>query len=293
MPRNIAVENKIIIRKTRRLPTIGEVIVKQGEIVQEDTIIARGRVRNPELVEVRVDQRLGVDRYNVSDYMLKSVGDIVKKEDIIAIRRSFFGRSTKVCRSPIDGTIEIFSKASGKVLIRGDPLPVEVKAHIPGKVVELLPSEGAIIECKGSIARGVFGLGGETHGFLENLVDSPDEVLTNGLIDKTHTGKVIVGGAIATLEALKKAALVGASAVVVGGVDEKDLTELLGYELGFGVTGQERIGFTLVVTEGFGANPMSSEAFQLFNEHRGGLACVDGTTQIRTRMLRPEVIIPF
>jgi hypothetical protein len=293
MPKYMAVENKVIIRKTRRLPTFGEVLVKQGEIVREDAVIARGRVRNPELVELRVDQRLGVDPYDLSGYMLKAVGDVVKKEEIIALRRSFFGKSTKVCRSPIDGTIEIFSKSSGKVLIRGDPLPVEVKAYIPGKVTELLPSEGAVLECKGSIARGAIGLGGETHGFLENLVDTPDEALTNGLIDKTHTGKVIVGGAVATLEALRKAASVGAAAVVVGGIDEKDLTELLGYELGFGVTGKERMGFTLVVTEGFGANPMNPEAFQLFKEHTSDLACVDGTTQIRTRMLRPEVIIPL
>jgi hypothetical protein len=293
MHRYMAVEDKIIIEKTRRIPTMGEVLVKQGEVVREDTIIARGMVRNPELVELRVDQRLGVDPLDLRAYMLKSVGDSVKKDEIIAIRRSFFGKSTKVCRSPIDGTVEIFTRSSGKILIRGAPLPVEVKAQIPGKVTEVLPSEGAIIECRGSIARGVIGLGGETHGSLENLVDAPDETLTNGLIDKAHTGKVIVGGAVATLEALKKAASVGAAAVVVGGVDEKDLTELLGYELGFGVTGQEKIGFTLIVTEGFGANPMNPEAFQLFKEHNGGLACVDGTTQIRTRMLRPEVIIPF
>jgi hypothetical protein len=292
MPRYTAVENNIIIRKTRRLPTVGDVLVKLCEIVREDTIIARGRVRNPELVEVRVDQRIGVDPYNLSGYMLKAEGNAVKKDEVIAIRRSFFGKSTRVCRSPIDGTIEIFSKSSGKVLIRGEPLPIEVKAHIPGKVTELLPGEGVVLECKGSIARGVIGLGGETHGFIESLVDAPDEALTNGLIDKTHAGKIIVGGSFATLEALRKAVSVGAAAVVVGGVDEKDLTELLGYELGFGVTGQEKIGLNLIVTEGFGANPMNSEAFQLFKEHRGRLACVDGTTQIRTRMLRPEVIIP-
>ena len=102
-----------------------------------------------------------------------------------------------------------------------------------------------------------------------------------------------MGGATATLEALMKAASAGAAAVVVGGIDEKDLTGLLGHELDLGVTGHERIGFTLVVTSGFGVIPMDTEAFQLFKEHVGRLACVDGTTQIRTRMLRPEVILPY
>jgi hypothetical protein len=288
----MAIERGITIQKPRRLPAVGEVLVKLGDAVKEDTIVARGRVRNPEIVEVRVDQKLGVDPYNLRGYMLKKEGDAVKKDEVIALRRSFFGKSTKVCRSPLDGAIEAFSESSGKILIRGDPIPVEVKAHIPGKVTELFPGEGAVVECKGSIARGVIGVGGETHGLLEVLADSPDEVLTNGSIDKTHSGKVVVGGALATLEALQKAASVGAAAVIVGGVDEKDLTEFLGYELGFGVTGQERIGFTLIVTGGFGANPMNKDVLTLFKEHVGDLTCVDGTTQIRTRMLRPEVIIP-
>lgn len=267
--------------------------MKLGDAVKEDAIIARGHVRNPEIIEVRVDQKLGVDPFNLSGYMLKKKGDAVKKDEVIAIRRSFFGQSTKVCRSPLDGVVEAFSESSGKVLIRGDPLPIEVKAHVPGKVTELFPGEGAVVECRGSLARGAIGIGGEAHGHLEVLVDNPDEVLTNGLINKTHSGKVIVGGATATLEALMKAASAGAAAVVVGGIDEKDLTGLLDHELDLGVTGQERIGFTLVVTSGFGVIPMDAEAFQLFKEHVGRLACVDGTTQIRTRMLRPEVILPY
>ncbi|MCX6648500.1 MAG: hypothetical protein NTV61_03825 [Candidatus Bathyarchaeota archaeon] len=292
MPKYANIEKGITIGKTRRLPAPGEVLVHLGDAVKEDTPIARGRVRNPEIIELRVDQKLGVDPFNLSGYMLKKEGDPVKKDEVIALRRSFFGTSTKICRSPLDGTIEAFSHSSGKVLIRGEPIPIEVRAHIPGRVTELFPGEGAAVECRGSIARGAIGAGGETHGPLEVLVDNPDEVLTNGLITKTHSGKVIIGGATATPEALRKAQSAGASAVIVGGIDEKDLTELIGHELDLGDTGQEKIGFTLVALGGFGANPMDEEAFQLFKEHAGRLACVDGTTQIRTRMLRPEVILP-
>jgi len=293
MPKLAATEKETIVRKTRRLPAPGEVLVKLDDIVKDDTLIARGHVRNPEIIEVRIDQKLGVDPYNLRGYMLKKEGDNVKKDEVIALRRSFFGSSTKVCRSPLDGIIEAFSKSSGKALIRGDPLPIEVKAHIPGKVTEIFPLEGAAVECKGSIIRGAIGIGGETYGPIEVLVDRPEEVLTDGLLTKTHSGMVVVGGAIATLEALKKAASMGVKAVIVGGVDEKDLTELLGHELGFGVTGQERIGFTLIVTEGFNANPMNELAFQLLEDHNGRFACVDGTTQIRTRMLRPELVLPL
>jgi hypothetical protein len=292
MPKYSVIEKGITISKTRRLPALGEVLVRLGDKVKEDTPIAKGRVRNTLMVEIRVDQKLGVDPFNLSGYMLKKEGDAVKKDEVIALRRSFFGTSTMICRSPVEGIIEAFSKTSGKVLIRGEPIPIEVKAHIPGKVTELFPLEGAVVECRGSIARGAIGLGGETHGLLEVLVDGPDEVLKNDSITKAHSSMVIVGGATATLDAFRKAASVGVAAIVVESVDERDLAELLGHELELGDTGQERIGFSLVVLGGFGVKPMDADTFRLFEENSGRLACVDGTTQIRTRMLRPEVIIP-
>jgi len=291
MPKYLGIEKGVTISKTRRLPSPGEVLVRLNNRVNENTLIAKGRVKNPEIVEISVDQKLGVDPINLSSYMLKKEGDAVKKDEIIALRRSFFSTSTKICRSPLAGTLEAFSRSTGKAYIRGVPIQIEVKAHIPGRVTELFPDEGAVIECRGSIVRGVIGVGGETHGLLDILVDSTDEVLTAGLINKEHMGKVVVGGATATFEAFQKAAEVGVAAVVVGGVDEKDLTELLGHEIDLGDTGQERIGFSLIVLGGFGTNSMDIEAFHLFKEHAGGFACVDGTTQIRTRMLRPEVIL--
>ncbi len=292
MAKLVLLKREVTIRKARRLSARGEVLVSLGDPVREDTMIARGRVRNPEIVELRVDQKLGVDPYNLRGYMLKKEGDAVKRDEVIALRRSFFGSSTKVCRSPLDGNLEAFIESSGKALIRGEPLKIEVKAHIPGKVAELYPLEGASVEGRGSIMYGTIGIGGEAHGSIEVLVDAPDEVLTNSVINKTHSGKVVVGGTTATLEALSKAASMGVSAVIVGSIDEKNLTELMGRELGLGLTGQEKIGFTLVITEGFGSIPIGTEAFQVLEENQGRLACVDGTTQIRTRMLRPEVIIP-
>ncbi len=292
MPEKIDIGGVFNLRKARRLSTPGNVLVKIGDMVQPDTIIARGRVRNPEVHEIRVDQKLGVDPFNVKIYLLKGEGDEVRRDEVIAIRRTFLGRSTRVCRSPVDGTIEAFSETSGKLLIRGAPLLVEVKSHVPGVVKEVIPSEGAVVECGASLINGAFGVGGETHGPLDVIVQSADEALTNGSIQKEHGGKVIVGGSVVTSEALKKAASVGVSAIIVGGVDEKDLTDFLGYEIDFGITGSERPGFTLILTEGFGVNPMNGDCFSLLKSFIGRLACVDGTTHIRARMLRPEIILP-
>jgi len=53
------------------------------------------------------------------------------------------------------------------------------------------------------------------------------------------------------------------------------------------------VGFTLIVTEGFGCDmPMSTNTLRILKNFEGRLACINGATQIRAGVLRPEVIIP-
>ena len=91
---------------------------------------------------------------------------------------------------------------------------------------------------------------------------------------------------------MTRAREVGVAALVVGGIHDKDLRELLGYDLGVAITGTERVGFTLVLTEGFGTIPMAAKTFALLQAHAGQKASISGATQIRAGVIRPEIIIP-
>jgi len=282
-----------VVRKERRMPTEGEVLVKLGDQVEPETVIARGVVENPDIRELRIYASLGISPDMVKSYMLKTIGEDVSKDEVIAIYRSFFGMSTKVARSPIDGKIENISSVTGRVIIRGHPIQMTVKAHMPGEVVDVIDGEGAVVETRATVLQGAYGLGGEAVGELVLAVDSADVPLTSEEIKAEHRGKVVVGGSVVTVEALRAAVKNGVNAVIVGGVDQKDLTEFLGYEIGVGVTGGEDFGFTLIITEGFGVEPMDEARFSLLERHEGRLACVDGTTQIRSRIQRPEVVVPL
>jgi hypothetical protein len=283
----------IIIVKERRIPTQGEVLVELNQRVEPDTIIAKGMATSQELTELRLHRSLNVEPEDVKNHVLKHKGDIVEKDEVIAIARSFFGRQTRMARSPMDGVIEAFSGSTGRMLIRAHPVPVEVYSHIPGKVKEIFPEEGATVETEGYRFNGLFGVGGEAHGILELAVDSGDVPLTSSDIKTEHSGKVIIGGSVITLDALREAVKQGVKGIIVGGVDQKDLTYFLGYEIGLGVTGSENVGLTLILTEGFGVNPIQDETFNAFKELSGKLACIDGATHIRSRALRPEIIIPL
>jgi hypothetical protein len=195
-------------------------------------------------------------------------------------------------RSPTDGFVETVSDISGQIIVRQHPISVKIDAYVKGKVVEVMENEGAVIQCKAAFIQGIFGVGGETHGDLKVLVSSPEEQLTEDKISQEDAGKVLVGGALITKKALEKAIEVGAAGIVAGGIKDTDLIEILGFEIGVAITGQEEIGTTLIITEGFGEMGMSPRTFELLQEFEGYRVAINGATQIRAGVMRPEVIIP-
>ena len=64
----------------------------------------------------------------------------------------------------------------------------------------------------------------------------------------------------------------------------------MGYPLGVAITGMENVT-TIVVTEGFGSITMSERTFNLLEKYKGHFASINGATQIRAGVLRPEIFI--
>jgi hypothetical protein len=123
-------------------------------------------------------------------------------------------------------------------------------------------------------------------------VSAPDEVLDAGALDASCQGQIVVGGSLVTLAALHQAVALGVKGIVVGGIGDQDLDEFLGYALGVAVTGNEKKGLSVVVTEGFGKMTMARRSFELLRARDGAPASISGATQIRAGVIRPEVIIP-
>ncbi len=288
----LKVTDKILLTKNRILPLKGEVVVKKGDPVHPDDIVARTDL--PGTVEpINVANILGLPPEDIGDAMLKKQGDGVEQGDTIALSKSFFGLFKSECKAKIKGTIESISQVTGQVLLRGEPIPVTVKAYLEGEVVDVFEKEGVAVACWGSFIQGIFGIGGETHGEIKVVVPDNTTILTDKEINNDCKGKVIIGGSMVTAQAIKKAASVNAAGIVVGGFDDKDLREFLGYDIGVAITGSEDIGITLIITEGFGQINIAQKTFDLLKSKEGKLACINGATQIRAGVIRPEVIIPF
>lgn len=355
-----------LIRRERRLPFPGEVLVELGQVVEPHTVVARTNLTPGMPYVVEVARELGVEPREVTRYLLKGPGERVTTGEVIA-RADMGLRGVKECRSPCEGEIESVLAAHGQVLVREDarraaPVvwvdvarrldvpphriraflrvregdrvsagqilaqgmeglmadrvyapadgvveavdtrtggvairrphrPAEVDAYLAGRVVEVFAEWGVAVAARGYQVAGVFGIGGQAYGTLRVAVSDPEGVLDADAISDADAGKVLLGGALVTVDALRRARQVGVRGIVTGGVNHGDLAAFVGREV-MGITGQEPV-VPVVVTGGFGRRAMDARLFDLLASCAGRTVSVDGTTQVRAGAIRPEVLVPL
>ena len=278
------------LRFERRLPLTGAVDVKVGDRVRFDQVVARTDL--PGRVEmVNLASKLGVDPAELPAILKKKEGQPIEKGEILAYSKGFFGFFRSPYPAPFSGTVESISMATGQVIMRTPPRPINITAYVDGVVEEVEENQGVTIKTYGSLIQGIFGLGGETSGILEMAVTRPDQEIEPSVLGEQHKDKALVGGRHASVALVKRAAELGVSALIAGGIDDSDVRELLGYDLGVAITGNEKLGVTLVITEGFGPLSIAAKTFELLQQRAGKRASLSGATQIRAGVIRPEIIV--
>ena len=287
----LTVTERTTVRRRRILPLPGSVLVTVGDAVHADTAVARAELPG-KVVPLNLANQLGIAPDEINDYLVKKEKDSVRKDDVLAENKPFIKWFKTEIRSPITGKVESVSTITGQILLREPPRVLELRGYIDGVVAEVHPEQGVTVESTCSLVQGIFGIGGETSGELVMGVKAPDQPLLPEQLNPSMKGKVVVGGAFLSAATMTRAKELGIVGLVVGGIHDKDLRALLGYDLGVAITGTEQVGFTLILTEGFGTIPMAPKTFALLSAHAGQKASISGATQIRAGVIRPEIIIP-
>ena len=275
----------------RILPVKGEVLVNKGDQVSAEKIVAETFMPG-DIFPINLANKLSMPPGDIPDHVLVKKGDSIMKDDIIAETKGIFGMFKNICKSPYSGTVETISDITGQVILRGKHHPVNISAFMPGRVIDVKNNQGVSIEENVTFIQGIFGIGGEAYGKIIMATQNADERLTEELINEEMENSIIIGGSRMTSGAIKKAIKVKASGIISGGIDDQDLKEILGYDLGVAITGSENIGITLIITEGFGDISMAQNTFDLLKSNAGKDTSINGTTQIRAGVLRPLLIIP-
>ncbi len=275
----------------RLLPISGELKVSVGDEVSAEDVVAETFMEG-DVSPMNISNKLSCAPGEVRGLMIRKEGEKVSKGDPIAQSKGIFGMFKSEIPADADGTIEAISDVTGQLMLRGEPIPVQVKAYLSGRVSEVFPGEGCIIENEVALVQGIFGIGGETSGLIKIACPRHSQDLEPAMITDDMKDAVIIGGARMSVAAVRRAREVGARAVVSGGIDDADLRDFLGYDLGVAITGSEKKGITVLVTEGFGDIAMAERTHALLVGCEGRMASVNGATQIRAGVMRPEILIP-
>jgi hypothetical protein len=285
----LAIAAVTTVRRTRRLPIRGEVLVRVGDTVDGTAAVASAAIPGT-LAVVKAAQALGGAADQVERFCLVREGDRVTREQVLAERSYFFGLFTNRCRSPRVGIVEYISKLSGNIGVRGESLPVVCKAYLAGTVVDVMEGEGVVVEATAALVQGIFGIGGERHGEL--LWMGEGDALRGDQIGLEHRGKVLLHPRRIDASALRAAAIHGVIGLVGGSMIDAELMDYLGFNIGVAITGEEPVPFSLILTEGFGDMQMPRRTQELLQSLSGRHAAVNGATQIRAGVIRPEIIVP-
>jgi hypothetical protein len=166
-----------------------------------------------------------------------------------------------------------------------------VFAGLAGRVLELSPIRGVLIDSVATVVSGVLGLGGSVAGPLAFL--GRGESLAVVPIPR---GAIIVYPQRLPLTLLQRAATGGAAGVVAASISALELEAFARIDLtavldGL-VPGMERFPLPLLLTEGAGDAAMDPAVYQLLTQRASQPALLTGTTVPRWN-IRPELLLPL
>lgn len=288
-------------RIERRLPHPGEVLVRVGQRVEPEEIIARAFVPGTPKI-VNLARALMITPALVERAMIREVGNKVSRGEVLARSSRLGGR---VCLAPVSGVIVAVDSETGYVTISPDPEEFTMQATVRGLVMEVMPGQGVRIEAPAAQVYGAFGFGSERSGVLQLKATDPSEELLPDSITAKYAYGIIVGGSCITAAALRRAVKEQVRGVIVGGIEETELRAFLGWAslsdwrpeaASWRLAApppEQPFELTLVVTEGFGRHSMSAPLFELLAMHDRQEVLIEGVTQLRAPLRRPRVVIPL
>ena len=129
-----------------------------------------------------------------------------KVDDRIAVHRIAVGEGLfpRSVRAPREG--RVVAVGGGQVLMEVGESKIELRAGIPGTIIEIIPNRGAVIQTAGALVQGVWGNGRIDSGLLVNIAEKPDGMLTAGRLDVSLRGSILLASMVKDAETLQTAA---------------------------------------------------------------------------------------
>jgi len=263
-----------LIERRRVLPIAGTVLVRAGQDVKADEVIATADLKGEHL-SLDLARGLGVPKNKTTAYLKRSIGDELDEGAVIASRPGLVSRSV---RAPRAGTL--VAVGGGQALLQINRKPFELKAGIPGTVFKVEADYGAVIRVTGAWIQGVWGNGKIGTGGLYVAADSPDHVIRTADLDPSQRGQIMLAGHCNSPKILEALGQIKMSGLILGSMD----TRLR--------PAASRMPYPIMVLEGFGKIPLNPVAYKLLSTSAQRDTTLNAARFDRALGTRPEVIIP-
>jgi hypothetical protein len=261
------------IRRERRLPVPGDVLVNEGQKVEPLDVIAEAELPD-QIHMVDIAAGLDVDVLDVKHFLVRQPGEILYEDDVIA---QVEGAIPRLVRTPIAGKFAALHR--GKAVLQVGYETLKVQAGIDGVVQSVIPEFGAILVTSGLLLQGVWGNGRMGAGELHILEGSWLTPLDDEMISEVETRQVVAagqcldGGVLDNLAGREIAGLIVES-LAPGRISEATM-----------------LPFPIIVLQGFGMLRPAPFILELLQPHTGQMTCVHGGMGDRLSGERPEVIL--
>jgi hypothetical protein len=263
------------IMRERLLPVSGTVLARANQKVSPTDVVAEARwAREHVLVDVATPLRLTP---SAAERLIRcKVGDLLSAGTEVAVARGFLSQTI---RTPKDG--RVIAIGGGQILLETGETTLQLRAGIPGTVVQVISNRGVVIRNYGSLVQGLWGNGRMDTGLLVNAVEHADGVLSPAHFEVGMRGSIILAGMCRDAESLEAAAELPARGLILSSLDPALLP----------LASQAR--FPIMVTDGFGPLPMNSAAYRLLSTNVQREVTLNAESFDRYSGARPEVFIPL
>ncbi|HAL15590.1 MAG TPA: hypothetical protein DCP32_02200 [Anaerolineaceae bacterium] len=263
------------LRRDRMLPIRGRVLFNVGDEVKATDIVAEADQHGDHLI---LDVRRALSLRNPEEAnkrMRYKVGEKVEKGDILAQTGGIIPR---VLRAQANG--KVIGIHRGQIILEAAGSKLQIRAGISGRVTEVLPDRGLVIEGDGALLQGVWGNGKIASGMLLIKDRSADDELTRASLNADMRGAVVLAGHVTTKEPL-----IAAQELPINGLILASMTADL-------MQTAVKVNYPIILMEGFGRMPLNQAAFNLLSTNEKRDITLNGVWDADHHE-KPELFIPL
>ena len=262
------------IERRRVLPVAGTILVRAGQEVTADEVIATADI-HAEHITLDLARGLGVPKGKVTGYLRRTISENVPEGGVIASRSGVVSRTV---RAPQAG--KLVAVGGGQALLQVSRTPYKLLAGIPGTVFKVEGDTAVVIQTRGAWVQGLWGNGKVGVGGLYVAAKSPDHVFTIKDVDPSQRGQVMFAGHCTDVKLLEQLMQIKMRGLILGSMETRIMPAAA------------KMPYPIMVLEGFGKIPINDAAFKLLSTSGEREISLNASVYNRISGERPEAVIP-